>query len=57
MGKGVRMLTVGEFRAQFGEEAQCAEQLVAVGTSLAARPPRRSVLAELPHTAPAKGRM
>ena len=27
MGKGVRMLTVGEFRAQFGEEAQCAEQL------------------------------
>jgi transposase-like protein len=27
MGKGVRMLTVGEFRAQFGEESQCAEQL------------------------------
>jgi len=27
MGGGVRMLTVGEFRAQFGEEAQCAEQL------------------------------
>jgi transposase-like protein len=27
MGKGIRMLTVGEFRAQFGEEAQCAEQL------------------------------
>ena len=27
MGERVRMLTVGEFRAQFGEEAQCAEQL------------------------------
>jgi hypothetical protein len=27
MGKGVRMLTVGDFRARFGEEAQCAEQL------------------------------
>jgi len=27
MGKGVRMLTVGEFRAKFGQEAQCAEQL------------------------------
>jgi len=27
MSKGVRMLTVGEFRAQFGQEAQCAEQL------------------------------
>lgn len=27
MGKGVQMLTVGEFRARFGEEAQCAEQL------------------------------
>ncbi len=27
MGHGARMLTVGEFRAQFGEESQCAEQL------------------------------
>jgi transposase-like protein len=27
MSKGVRMLTVSEFRTQFGEEAQCAEQL------------------------------
>jgi transposase-like protein len=27
MGKRVQMLTVGEFRSQFGEEAQCAEQL------------------------------
>ena len=27
MGKGIRMLTVGEFGAKFGEEAQCAEQL------------------------------
>jgi transposase-like protein len=27
MGKKNRMLTVGEFRSQFGEESQCAEQL------------------------------
>jgi transposase-like protein len=27
MSKGVRMMTVGEFRALFGEESQCAEQL------------------------------
>jgi len=27
MSKGFRMMTVGEFRAQFGEESQCAEQL------------------------------
>jgi transposase-like protein len=27
MSKGVHMLTVGEFRAQFGEDSQCAEQL------------------------------
>jgi transposase len=33
------------------------DRLVAVGTSLAARPPRRSVQAELPHTALAKGWM
>ena len=32
-------------------------QAVAVGTSLAARPPRRSVQAELPHTALTKGGM
>ena len=36
---------------------QIGDPTVAVGTSLAARPPLRSVLAELPHTAPAKGRM
>jgi len=27
MSERVRMLTVGEFRAQCGEESQCAEQL------------------------------
>jgi len=27
MSKRVRMLTVGEFRAQFGDESQCVEQL------------------------------
>jgi len=27
MSKRVRVLTVGEFRAKFGEESQCAEEL------------------------------
>ena len=42
--------------AEDAEDASGAQE-VAVGTSLAARPPRRSVQAELPHTALTKGGM